>query len=132
VAAERTREIIEGFLRHVESRDSEAVAACFTEDAHYRNMPGPPAIGKESIHQVFSKILGASEKVQWDVVTESYMPGIAWLERVDRFWINGIEYSVECNGVFLVDEEAGLITEVRDYLDIGVWREHAASSGLFG
>ena len=131
LTAERTREVIETFLLRVENRDARAVANCFSPSAPYRNVPGEPVVGPEAITGLFQRILGASTKVKWDVITESYQPGIAWLERRDRFWINGAEYCVECNGVFLVDEDAGLITEVRDYLDIGAWREHAAPSGLF-
>ena len=44
------------------------------------------------------------------------------LERVDRFWISGKEYSVECHGVITVDTTDGLIVSFLDYLDLGEWR----------
>ena len=75
-------------------------------------------------------ILERSETVRWDVVSESYAPGRAWLERVDRFWIDGVEYAVECNGVLEIDEDTGLITELRDYVDLGEWRARLASAQL--
>jgi hypothetical protein len=45
------------------------------------------------------------------------------LERVDRFWIRGKEYSVACHAVITVDMTNGLIVSFIDYLDLGKWRE---------
>jgi limonene-1,2-epoxide hydrolase len=119
----RNREVIDGFLAAVVSREAKAVGAMFTLDATYRNMPHPPAIGPSGVEAMFSTILGRAEKVQWDVVSRSEDGRLTWLERVDRFWIDGAEYAIECNGVYEVDLEQGLILSVRDYVDLGLWRE---------
>jgi limonene-1,2-epoxide hydrolase len=71
---------------------------------------------------MLARILERSTRVQWDIVTASYTEHRAWLERVDRFWIDGTEYAAECNGVLEVDPDSGLITAFRDYVDLGVWR----------
>ena len=76
------------------------------------------------------RILDRSDEVRWDIVTEAYAPHRAWLERVDRFRIDGTEYAVRCNGVFEVDTDAGVITEVRDYVDLGEWRGRLADAAL--
>ena len=60
------------------------------------------------------------------MVTEAYTADRAWLERIDRFWIDGAEYAVRCNGVLEFDEESGLISELRDYVDLGEWRSRLA------
>ena len=104
------------------------MAACFTEDATYRNMPREPAVGRPAIEALFTPILGRSERVVWDVVSAAYEEHTAWLERIDRFWIEGRQYRIECNGVLLVDPPTGLIAEFRDYVDLGVWRARLADS----
>ena len=44
------------------------------------------------------------------------------LERIDRFWIQGKEYSVACHAVINVDMASGLIASFIDYVDLGEWR----------
>lgn len=111
------------FLAAVQARDPAAVASCFTPDAVYRNVPHEPAAGRPAIEQLFRPILLRSERVVWDIVSAAYTEDTAWLERVDRFWIDGVEYRIECNGVARVDPDSGLIAEFRDYVDLGVWRQ---------
>lgn len=123
-------EIVRSFLTAVEDRDPDAVVAHFSADATWQNVPHPPAVGRDGIHTMLAGILGRSEAVRWDVVSESYEPGRAWLERVDRFWIDGVEYAVQCNGVLEIDEDAGVITQLRDYVDLGEWRARLAAAQL--
>ena len=118
-----TRAVVRRFLQAVEGRDCDAVAGCFTPDARYANVPHPPAVGPAEIRAVFARILPRCERVRWDVLTSAYDGDLAWLERVDRFWIGGREYAIECNGVYRVDPLRGQLAEVRDYVDLGVWRE---------
>jgi limonene-1,2-epoxide hydrolase len=86
-------------------------------------MPHEPAAGHSEIAQRFRPILTRSERVVWDIVSAAYSGDTAWLERVDRFWIDGVEYHIECNGVARVDLATGLIAEFRDYVDLGLWRQ---------
>ena len=118
------------FLDAVETRDLDAVLACFSPDAVWQNVPHPPSVGREAIGTLLGGILERSDRVRWDVVTDAYADDRAWLERVDRFWIDGEEYAVRCNGVLEIDTESGLITEFRDYVDLGEWRARLASAAL--
>lgn len=120
------REVVDRFLAAVEARDHDAVAECFAADAVYRNVPHEPYEGREAIRTLFEAALGRCEKVRWDIVTDAQTDERVWLERVDRFWVDGVEYAIECNGVWEVDTDAGVITAVRDYLDYGVWLERSA------
>ena len=117
------RSAVARLLVAVESRLPADVAACFTPDATYRNVPHEPAIGRSGIEALFRPILNRAERVVWDIVSAAYTGDTAWLERVDRFWIDGVEYRIECNGVARVDLPTGLIAEFRDYVDLGVWRK---------
>jgi hypothetical protein len=45
------------------------------------------------------------------------------VERLDRFWLQGEEYAVACHGVFSVDMASRTVISVRDYVDLGEWRQ---------
>jgi limonene-1,2-epoxide hydrolase len=117
------RTAVERFLAAVGAGDAAAAAACFAPDATYANMPHPPVRGPEGVRGLLAPILDRSEYVEWEIVTASFAEDRAWLERVDRFRIDGREYAIECNGVVEVDPATGLITAFRDYVDLQVWRE---------
>ena len=114
--------VIRTFLDAVESRDAFAVAACFSPNATYQNVPHTAYSGRDQIEQLFAPILSASEQVKWDVLSMAIDGMRVHLERVDRFWIRGKEYSVECHAVITVDNSSGLIVSFLDYLDLGEWR----------
>lgn len=119
----RNRQVVDEFLSAVASRDALAVGARFTSEATYRNMPHPPAVGPAGVAALFAPILSRAEEVRWDVVSRCEDGDRAWVERVDRFWIDGHEYAIECNGVYELDLDRGLIRAARDYVDLGTWRE---------
>ena len=79
---------------------------------------------------MFHTIVHRSSRIQWDIKTASYGVDRAWLERIDRFWIDGVEYAVECNGVFDFDIDNSIIVSVRDYVDLGEWRERLTEANL--
>ncbi len=114
------------FLRAVEARDVDAAAACFAPGAPYQNVPHAPVHGPAGVAALLGPILRRSERVRWDVVNEAVAPGRVHLERVDRFWIDGVELAVACHAVIEVDEAAGLITAFRDYVDLEPWRARLA------
>jgi limonene-1,2-epoxide hydrolase len=76
---------------------------------------------------MFERILERSERVEWEIRTAAYLDDRAHVERVDRFWIDGACYAVPCHCVAEVDAPSGLITEFRDYLDLGMWRQSLGS-----
>ena len=114
--------VVARWLAAIEARDLDAVLSCFTPDATWQNVPHAPADGSDAIRAMLGPIIERSSRVVWDVISESYASRRAWLERVDRFWIDGTEYAVRCNGVLEFDQETGLIRELRDYVDLGEWR----------
>jgi limonene-1,2-epoxide hydrolase len=117
-----TEELVGVFLDAVEAQDLDAVLGCFATEATWQNVPHPPARGLEEIRAVLKPILTRSSRVRWDIVTAAYHDDRAWLERVDRFWIDGREYSARCNGVIEREPGTGLILAFRDYVDLGEWR----------
>ena len=126
----RPEVVVRRWLDAVEAQDVDAVLACFAADGSWQNVPGPPAVGRDAIRSMLATILERSERVAWDIVTESYSDNRAWVERVDRFFIDGAEYAVQCNGVLEIDTSVGLITELRDYVDLSEWRSRIAVAEL--
>lgn len=115
------------FLAAVEERDIDAVLACLTDDVTYRNVPHPPVHGHDGVRALLGPFLARCERARWDVVTAAEGDGHTFAERVDRFWIGGREYSIECTGVYRIVGDR--IAEVRDYVDLGVWHQRLAGLG---
>jgi len=125
----RPAQLIQSFLAAIAARDIDAVLTHFASDATWQNVPHPRAVGHDGIAAMLGPILARSSQVRWDVISASYDDTHAWLERIDRFWIDGTEYAVRCNGVFEIAPDAGVVTEVRDYVDLGEWRDRLALAG---
>lgn len=117
-----TRSLVRVVLDAIESRDLDRVESRLAADASWQNVPHPAAVGRAGVIAMFERILPLCERVDWEIVSEAYGPGVAWLERIDHFWIDGERHSVACNGVFRVDTSAGVLRSVRDYVDLGEWR----------
>ena len=128
----RSESVWRQLLEHLEARDPAGAATCFTPGGTWQNVPHPPAVGPAAIEAMLAPILRRSERVRWEVVTASFADDRAWMERVDRFWIDGVEYAVRCNGVIEVDSTTGLISAWRDYVDLGEWRRRLAAAGPLG
>jgi limonene-1,2-epoxide hydrolase len=108
-------------LDAIQSRDLRAISAALHPDATWQNVPHRAAEGRDAIIEMLAPIITWSDRVRWDIVSESYDHDTAWLERADRFWIDGSEHTVRCNGV--VTTAGGIVLGVRDYSDLGEWRE---------
>ena len=113
-------DVLSRFLVAVESKDPAAVAACFAPNAVFRNVPHEAAIGREEGSGRSSADPRAQQPRPLGRPQRRRLRCARLAERTDRFWIEGEEYAVQCNGVIEVLD--GLITELRDYVDLGVWR----------
>ena len=110
------------FLAAIEGLDTEALGALLHPEVTWRNVPEPAAEGRQAVLAMLGAVLAVSSEARWDVVAEAYDGDVAWLERVDRFWIGGRELAVHCNGVFRFEPGTGLLLDVRDYADLHPWR----------
>jgi limonene-1,2-epoxide hydrolase len=114
--------VLQTFFSAVESRDLEAIKRCFSEHARYSNVPYDPSVGRQAIGELFRPIVTRSERIEWQIVSSAYTLRRAHVKRLNCFWIDGRRYAVPCHGVALVDTARGVITEFRDYVDLGRWR----------
>jgi limonene-1,2-epoxide hydrolase len=119
----RTRQTIDRLLAAIESRDLRAVQAALHPNATWQNVPHPSAEGRPAVMALLANILCWSDQVCWDVISSSVDGQVGWYERVDRFWLLAEEYAVHCSGVFTVDPATNTVCEVKDYVDLGEWRD---------
>jgi limonene-1,2-epoxide hydrolase len=117
------RAAIERLLTAIESRDVRAIEDALAPDATWQNVPNSPAVGRDAVLAMLAGIITWSDGVRWDVMSAAYDDDVGWLERVDRFVIEGQELAVRCNGVFEVRDHR--VASVRDYVDVGEWRARA-------
>lgn len=117
-----TQRAVSNLLEALASRDLLRIQLALSPDCTWQNVPHPPAVGRIAVLAMLAPIVCWSDQVRWDVVSAAYQDGTAWLERADRFWIDGEEHTASCNGVFTADSVSGTISSVRDYVDLGEWR----------
>ena len=118
-----TRIAIERLLKAIESRDLRRVRRALHPSARWQNVPHPAAEGRDAVMALLGGILCWSERVRWDVHHVSIEGTNGSVERLDRFWLQGEEYAVACHGVFSVDMATRTVISVRDYVDLGEWRQ---------
>lgn len=126
--AAETERVVCSLLAAIESRDLRALADVLAPDCTWQNVPHPPTAGRGNVVALLAPVVCWSDRVEWEVLSESYGDGIAWVERFDRFWIDGSEHVVRCNGVIRVDPSTVRVASVRDYVDLGEWRERIGST----
>ena len=118
--------ITDALFDAVQARDVSAVVSCFVPEGSWQNVPEAPAGGHAELRRLFAPILERSSEVEWELRSAAYEPTRAFVERVDRFVIDGRERAAHCHGVFEVDPTSGLLVEVRDYVDLATWRRQLA------
>jgi limonene-1,2-epoxide hydrolase len=115
--------VVQRLFAAIESRDLRAVRDVLAVNATWQNVPSDAAVGRDAVLALLAPILTWSDEVRWDVRTSSCSGSTSWVERIDRFWIAGVEHAVRCAGVFDVDLARGEVVSVRDYVDLQEWRE---------
>jgi limonene-1,2-epoxide hydrolase len=105
----------------VESPDAAALAAYFTDDAVYHNIPVQPVNGREAIEKTLAGMSGAFHSKGWEVLAIASSGNIVFTERVDRFDVGGKPVVLPVAGVFELRD--GKIAAWRDYFDMATWQQ---------
>lgn len=122
-----TQRAVGTLLDALASRDLQRIQLALAPDCTWQNVPHPPAVGRISVLAMLAPIVCWSDQIRWDVISAAYENETAFVERADRFWIDGEEHTALCNGVFTLDPATGTIASVRDYVDLGEWRARLGS-----
>jgi limonene-1,2-epoxide hydrolase len=116
-ANERT---IREFLAAWSRLDPQELAAYFTEDGVYHNMPGPPVAGRANVERLIRGFVSTWTETQWDVLNLLCAGDVVIAERVDRTKAGAKAVDLPCVGVFLM--EGGKIKIWRDYFDMATYQ----------
>jgi limonene-1,2-epoxide hydrolase len=118
--------IITAFVKEFDapSPDAEKLAAYFTDDAVYHNIPFDPVNGREAIKKTLAGMGTSMQSRGWEIKHQVASGDVVMNERVDRFTINGKAIALPVAGVFRLRD--GKISEWRDYFDLAMWQKQQA------
>ena len=116
-------EIVKNFCAEWDapSPDGEKLAAYFTEDAFYHNIPMQPIEGREAIKAALGGMAGTMVSQGWDVLALVAQGDTVMTERVDKFDAQGNAVALPVMGVFELRD--GKIASWRDYFDLATFQK---------
>ena len=107
---------IDSFIEAWPRADVAQVAAFFTEDAIYHNMPMEPAVGREAIEATFAQFMAMGGRVDVELLNILSSDTLVMTERVDHFVSDERKITLPMMGICEI--HGGLITAWRDYFDL--------------
>ena len=112
-----------------DNREAAELAAFFTEDAVYHNIPLEPITGREIIASAIASFLRPGppgiESIDFRLVNIAANGPVVLTERVDVFKLGGRSFELPVMGTFEITD--GKISAWRDYFDMG---QFTSRSGL--
>jgi limonene-1,2-epoxide hydrolase len=112
-------DIIRAFIRDWSSLDADRLAAYFTEDGTYHNMPVQPVSGREQVTAFIKAFLATWQETEWDILNIMGDGNVVIAERVDKTKTTQGNVDLPCVGVF--EMEGGKIKVWRDYFDMNTF-----------
>lgn len=111
--------IVREFIQAWSRLDVDELAAYFTEDGAYHNMPIAPVVGRIQVRAFIARFLKGWTRTEWEVLTLVAAGDIVIVERLDRTWIGERAVELPCCGVFQLAQ--GKIRVWRDYFDMATY-----------
>jgi limonene-1,2-epoxide hydrolase len=118
-------QIVRRFCEVAERRDSAALAAFFSDDAVYHNIPIDPVQGPEAIRKMLDGFLAPATHCSFELRALAVNGNQVLTERVDRFTINGKDIALPVMGIFELRAD-GKISAWRDYFDLAQFTKQMA------
>lgn len=111
-------QVVESFLRHINSGHIDQAMDHLSEDVFYHNIPMQPIIGREATREFARQFgMGGRLKSNWKTIAIAAAGDVVLTERIDEFTTeDGGCISIPLMGSFRVRD--GLIAEWRDYFDL--------------
>ena len=107
------------------------LAAFFTEDAVYHNIPLAPVTGRQDIADTIASVLRPGppgiEGIEFRVLNIAANGPVVMTERVDVFTLPGRTFELPVMGTFEVS--GGKISAWRDYFDMNQFTSRMGSTG---
>ena len=114
-------QIIRDFIAAWSRLDAAELAAFFTEDGCYFNMPTQPVKGRENVENFIRGFMANWTETQWDLLNIAVVGDIVYTERLDRTKTTQGDVDLPCCGIF--EMENGKIREWRDYFDLNTFMQ---------
>ena len=109
-------ELVRDFCAAVPKSRSGDLAAFFTDDAVYHNIPVEPVKGRAAIQATLAQFIDISTEAEFEIVALAANGNKVLTERIDRFTINGKRIELPVMGTFEVTGDR--ISAWRDYFDM--------------
>ncbi|MDE2486676.1 MAG: SgcJ/EcaC family oxidoreductase [Alphaproteobacteria bacterium] len=109
-------QVIRDFIAAWSRMDPDELAAFFSEDGVYHNMPARPVQGRDAVRGFIAAFLKSWTSTEWDVLNLVAQGEVVVAERLDRTMVGDKPVNLPCCGVFEMRE--GKIRIWRDYFDM--------------
>ena len=116
----RNETLVADFIDAWDRQDADAVFAALSPDIIYGNGPLKDIVGADALQKYFAPMLKAAKKIEFRVSRLVAAGAYVTVERVDYITLGDKTYAVPVAG-FLTIDEAGKISEWRDYFDAQSW-----------
>lgn len=117
-------QIIRDFIAAWSKLDADELAAYFTEDGVYHNMPIAPISGQAQLRAFIAAFLANWTATNWEILNLQSAGDIVIAERIDRTMIGDKAVNLPCCGVF--EMQGGKIRAWRDYFDMATYTRAVA------
>lgn len=112
--------VIRDFIAAWSRLDAAELAAFFTEDGVYHNMPARPVAGRANVQAFIAGFAKDWSATTWDILNIVARGDLVIAERMDRTRVGDKRVDLPCCGVFEMQD--GRIKVWRDYFDLGTYR----------
>lgn len=111
--------VIRDFIAAWSRLDAAELAAFFTEDGVYHNMPARPVAGRAAVEAFIAGFIKDWTATEWDVLNLVEAGDVVIAERLDRTRVGDRPVDLPCCGVF--ELSGGKIRVWRDYFDLATY-----------
>lgn len=111
--------IVREFVETWRGLNPSELAAYFTEDGTYHNIPAEPVAGRQNIEQFIAAFTASWTETQWDIISIAGEGDLVFCERIDRTKTKAGNVDLPCLGVFEMRD--GQIHVWRDYFDMNTF-----------
>jgi len=108
--------LVTTFCKAWSRMDADELAAFFTEDGVYHNIPMAPAEGRDAVHAMLTGMKAMISSIRFEVRHQVAQGNVVMNERIDHIEMGGKTVSLPVVGVFEVEGEK--IRAWRDYFDM--------------
>lgn len=111
--------IVRDFIVAWSRLDAEELAAFFTDDGVYHNIPARPVAGRAAVQAFIAGFVKDWTATEWDILNIVEAGDLVIVERLDRTRVGDKPVDLPCCGVF--EMSGGKIKVWRDYFDLATY-----------